>query len=625
MDNSFCLYRRYRPKSFDDLVGQDHIKRTLVNSILSNRFVHAYLFSGPRGTGKTSTARLLAKALNCRELDMTTAEPCGKCPCCEKIDEDNFLDIIEIDAASHTGIANVREEIQAKVGYLPSMGKKKVYIIDEVHMLSTAAFNGLLKTLEEPPSHVVFVLATTEPHKVPPTVSSRCQRFSFRRVSDMALVARLNHICSGEGIAAEEQALAAVARMAGGGARDAISLLDKVISFTGNRITYGDVSQALGIVSEEVQLQVVAAILDGDLATLVDLPATLDCEGFEMVRFAQELVYLAASGLRSLLANPVRNGAAASEAMSRSEPSGPNPFSGFSTGDMVLFIDLMSSALEKVKKAPDPLFQFQVELMRISKSISGKFADQNPAVGRTAFKTDRTLSAEQPAVECSSAKPSLAEPPSADEFDDYCPLPEITEPVRRKESVAVSPPVEIPAPSGLKAEPDSGKRGVVAEGFDGHASGNIRLAADSGITAKPSDGESDRPHTQHTSAGDAGILEAWPKILDTVRKTNPIVHALLKEGKPDSVSNGRLTILFDKTHEFHRKQLTQDQYLVVVEGVLNKIMDSNLKITFSSDAVEVKRGEKGEDDMRRDVMQDPKVRRILSICDGEIIKIIPRD
>lgn len=238
-----ALYRAWRPQSFQDMVGQQHIIRTLQNAIRENRLSHAYLFSGPRGTGKTTAAKLLAKAVNCEKGP--APEPCNECDACRRITAGAVMDVLEIDAASNRGVDEIRD-LREKVKYAPTEVRQKVYIIDEVHMLTTEAFNALLKTLEEPPPHVMFILATTEPHRLPATVISRCQRFDFRRVSLDEQTQRLRVICEQEGIAAEEEAIEYIARLSDGGMRDALSILDQISSFSDGRVSYQQVLDMTG-------------------------------------------------------------------------------------------------------------------------------------------------------------------------------------------------------------------------------------------------------------------------------------------------------------------------------------------------------------------------------------------
>lgn len=254
-----ALYRVYRPKTFEDVVGQEHIVKTLKNQIRNSNIGHAYLFSGTRGTGKTSTAKIFARAVNC--LNSNEEEPCNECEICVDTLNDNIMDIVEIDAASNNSVDDIRE-LRESVKYTPSKAKYKVYIIDEVHMLSQGAFNALLKTLEEPPSYVIFILATTEPHKIPATILSRCQRFDFKRVSSKDIANRMAYICEKENIQAEEKALSLIARNSQGALRDALSILDQCMSFGNEIIEYNDVIELLGTVNIDELFELSQAIID---------------------------------------------------------------------------------------------------------------------------------------------------------------------------------------------------------------------------------------------------------------------------------------------------------------------------------------------------------------------------
>ena len=290
-----ALYRKWRPSSFDEVKGQDAVVTTLKNQIRSGRIGHAYLFCGSRGTGKTSVAKILAKAVNCE--NPTDGCACGICNSCRNIEEGSSTNVIEIDAASNNGVDNVRE-IRDEVAYRPAEGKYRVYIIDEVHMLSAGAFNALLKTLEEPPEYVIFILATTEPHKIPATILSRCQRYDFHRITPADMVKRLKELMAGEGIEAEEKALKYIARKADGAMRDAISLFDQsVSSLNGKKLGYEDALKALGTVDSEILSRFLQAILLDDTTGALSVIEEVRTEGRELGQFVQDFIWY----LRNLL------------------------------------------------------------------------------------------------------------------------------------------------------------------------------------------------------------------------------------------------------------------------------------------------------------------------------------
>lgn len=289
-----ALYRKWRPQDFNNLIGQEHIRKTLANAIEQGKVAHAYLFSGSRGTGKTSTAKILAKALNCEHGP--TATPCNKCSCCEKINNGSFMDVFEIDAASNRGIDEIRE-LRETVKFAPVEGRYKVYIIDEVHMLTTEAFNALLKTLEEPPEHVVFILATTEVHKVPITIQSRCQRYDFRRITKEDILSRLKEVMASINIEADASALELIAIQSDGGMRDALSLLDQCLAFTNQKLTVEEVHKVLGLVGNTWIWQLTDFIIEKKENSLLEALNQLIADGKDLKQILSEFIL----HLRSLM------------------------------------------------------------------------------------------------------------------------------------------------------------------------------------------------------------------------------------------------------------------------------------------------------------------------------------
>ena len=363
---ALSLYRKYRPEVFEDVVGQEHVEKTLMNAIAEGSVAHAYLFCGPRGTGKTTSARLLAKALLCE--NGPTVSPDGTCPQCQEIAQGTHPDVNELDAASRTGVDNVREEIIGRVNFAPTRGRYKIYIIDEVHMLSTAAFNALLKTLEEPPEHVVFILCTTDPHKVPETIQSRCQRFDFRRFSIEEIVSYLKRICAGEGYTYEEEALEFIAAKSAGGMRDATTALEQVGVFTAGNITLDEASGMFGQIDTGALFEIAAFIAARDTASCFMWVDQLVRKGVDLTQFARDL----ASHMRDLYVTLLTGGSdgivACTAAQLEQYKKQAAEFGG--PARLSRALDICGRLVAELRSSPDARLSVEIAMTRLCRAES---------------------------------------------------------------------------------------------------------------------------------------------------------------------------------------------------------------------------------------------------------------
>jgi DNA polymerase-3 subunit gamma/tau len=361
--------RKYRPQTFDDLVGQTHVSRTLKNAVAQNRLAHAYLFVGPRGVGKTSTARILAKSLNC--VKGPTITPCGECDNCREIAGGNSLDVIEIDGASNNSVEDVRQ-LRENVRYVPAKGRYKIYLIDEVHMLSAAAFNALLKTLEEPPEHVKFIFATTEPQKVLPTILSRCQRFDLHRIPANLITEHLQLIAKKEKIKLDAAAAHAIARGAEGGLRDAESMLDQLVAFCGERISESDVLSVFGFTSEQTVIDLTGRILRGKTPEAIDLLHQQSESGKDMMRLMADLI----AYLRDLLVFKAKPDALNEDVDIDVQKSLAAQAELISTDRLLELIDQFAGAESRMKWAPNKKLHFEVAIIKAIQSLGQATLDE---------------------------------------------------------------------------------------------------------------------------------------------------------------------------------------------------------------------------------------------------------
>ena len=555
--------RKWRPQRFSEVVGQEHITATLTNALASGRIAHCYLFCGPRGVGKTTTARILAKALNCAAPGEGN-DPCGECPSCKAITDGTSMDVLEIDGASNNSVDDVRE-LREVVRYIPTEGAHKIYIIDEVHMLSTAAFNALLKTLEEPPERVVFVFATTEVQEVPETILSRCQRFNFRRISTSRIARHLEQITAAEKIEADQEALYLLAHRADGALRDAESLLDQVVSFGGG-VTSEGVREVLGLVDRGVFFEATSAIAEGEGGLLLDLVARILEEGGDIEEFVGGLVEHASR----LLFTKVQESASKLEVSEDEARRYEEAAGALAEDDLLRIVQTLMELETEVRKSLQPRFRTELALVRLAGM--GRAVD----VGRLLAR----LSALEAAVAGGGAP--AATPPGRNPPPSRNPDP--------------GPPPPVPPPA----------------------------AEDPGQAPGPDvPGPSEAPDPP--AAGAPDIQDLWPRVADHLGETQPMTAGFLQDVTRLEMKGSALTLFFDETNGLAMGQVAKAGD--VVAAAVARVGGPEVRVRCSIDSSGEAAPPAGSPPAAApqptrtspETSLDPKVRSVLEALDGEIV------
>ncbi len=572
------LYREWRPRTFGGIIGQEHITRTLRNAVEAGRVGHAYLFCGTRGTGKTTTARVLAKAINCPQRE--GAEPCNRCGGCKAVDEGISLDVIEVDAASNRGIDEIRD-LREKIKYAPTTGPFRVYIIDEVHMLSSDAFNALLKTLEEPPRHGVFILATTEPHKVPLTILSRCQRFDFRRIIPADIIRRLKEVAAGAKLKVEEDALSLIARAAEGGLRDALSILDQAAAFGGTQVTAEDVHNILGTVRVDALSRMAGYLAVGEAGPALLLASELAGEGKDLRLFAREL----AAYMRMLLLEKLSPGTAAEEAWGESAQVAARS-AEFTEEELLRAVEIMAGAEQNMKFSTLPGVVLELALVKVCRpEVAG---DMSSFAARLSAMEEK-MKALAGQGKLSGRAQIVPEPASRRAFIKS-PRENIQHGSPKIKSIShtgISNKLETPS---VQAAPNSG----ATASFEGNEP--IRREGEQEKSAEPARLEvaatrarevQEEPPLQQTEASaEEGavtleqVRESWENVINTLRSERlPLYHNYTK-AFPLAVKDGRLLVGFPEGEVLAREVAELPENKKYLEGLLGKLFKSEWSVSF---------------------------------------------
>ncbi|HNV33664.1 MAG TPA: DNA polymerase III subunit gamma/tau [Nitrospira sp.] len=535
--------RKYRPGTFDDVIGQSHVVQTLMNSIATKRIAHAFLFSGTRGVGKTTVARILAKALNCEQGP--TGTPCNTCSNCQEITQGTSVDVVEIDGASNTSVDDVRE-IRENVKFTPFRGQYRVYIIDEVHMLSNSAFNALLKTLEEPPSHVVFIFATTEIHKIPATILSRCQHYNFRRISKAEIVQRLRHVADQDGLTIEDRSLMALARASEGSMRDGLSLLDQIIAFGGNTIRHEDLEALLGAVPQERVRAMVEAVIQQDSAKALQVIAALLDQGHDVRAYCADLVEYVRNMLVAAVVPSGPELRSLIEATEEDLTQLARDAERFTVEQLQELFRMYAAAEDSLRVSAHPRFVLETAAVRATRLL--RTAEVQPASSRLAVQpekpaADRRIVTQTPAQTQDKATPSPA------------PVVKTTGVKVSQDNVAKTSAAGGSTPKAPSVAPP---REVAAP------PARTSAVAPSAPVVPPASAAPVQQEPKATSAAEASAAAVevnWEQFQEAVSTNHPNIAPFLEMGRLVKIEGGLITLGFAKQATTARSMLEKEDNL----------------------------------------------------------------
>jgi DNA polymerase-3 subunit gamma/tau len=626
--------RKYRPGTFEDVIGQPHIVQMLVNAITTKRVAHAFLFSGTRGVGKTTVARILAKALNCEKGPTST--PCDVCANCQEIAQGTSVDVIEIDGASNTGVDDVRE-IRENVKFTPFRGSYRVYIIDEVHMLSNSAFNALLKTLEEPPSHVVFVFATTEIHKIPATILSRCQHYNFRRITKAEIIQRLRHVADQEGLAMEDRGLASIARASEGSMRDALSLLDQAVAFGGKTVKQGDLEVLLGAVPQEHVRTLIAAVMAQDSPAALRVIAHLLDQGHDLRAYCADVVEY----VRNLLvASVVPHEARAQSPEDVQDLQKIMDLSAedirqvmadakaFSADQIQDLFRIFSQTEDALRVSAHPRFVLEVAAVKATRLMLAPAPDPStsatPAHGVASASTQAPAGSSAPPVaQPRTGQPRTQPPSAASGHGAEIDAARITSPARPA-AQSLSPQAPLTKPAATSAKP---------QGTRPTATGPTAVTRPQPAQRPVTTSDRSRPADVPLAAAPQPPVQLqWEALLERVESLDPSIAPFLAQGVLTGIDGNQVTLGYPKTASLALNRVLKDDARQLVERVCTETAGRPIRLRIIELADEQAAGPSiaqtraaKERDQKQALMErtraHPLVKQALEVFGGELVAV----